>query len=115
MITLIRWLHWVDGYITYFNRFAEYRGSTMLVLDLSNLSDLSLYHERTKIFVIQERVFVIIVIIARLCLVFPAGSKKITIYFFQNFSYYDVPLRDLKNLEIRGREIIINFFNIMQP
>ena len=47
--------HWVDknvdGYITYFNRFAHCNSFTMLVLDLSNLGDLSVYHERTKFFV----------------------------------------------------------------
>ena len=47
--------HWadknVDGYITYFNRFDHYHSFTMLVLDLLNLGDLSVYHERTKFFV----------------------------------------------------------------
>ena len=105
--------HWVDknvdGYITYFNRFAQYHSFTMLVLDLLNLSGLSVYHERTKIFVKVSLLWLDFVLYSR------SEVEKNSHIVFSNDFVFRCSLTRLKNLEIRGREIIINLVNIMQP
>lgn len=105
--------HWVDknvdGYMTYFNRFAQYHSFTMLVLDLLNLSGLSVYHERTKIFVKVSLLWLDFVLYSR------SEVEKNSHIVFSNDFVFRCSLTRLKNLEIRGREIIINLVNIMQP
>ena len=86
--------HWVDknvdGYVTYFNKFAQYHSFPMLVLDLLNLSGLSVYHERTKIFVKVSLLWLDFVLYSR------SEVEKNSHIVFQMISYFDVTLRDLK-------------------